>query len=122
MKQRILDVLGTFALLAAFGLAAALMMPRAYAGMIPTESAQPAEQKDDQRRQVKAMLARPEVQREMAKMGIPPEKAVERVDAMTDAEVAQIAGRLEALPAGGAMTNEQLLLVIIIVLLLVIIL
>ena len=115
MKQRILDVLSTFALLTAFGLAAALVMPRAYAEMIPTQPA-------DERSRVKAMLERPEVVREMGKMGIPPEKAVERVDALSDAEVSQLAGRLGALPAGAAMSNQELLLVIIIVLLLVILL
>ena len=118
MKQRVLDVLSTFALLTVLGLAAALVMPRAYADMIPTEQASQASERD----QVKAMLARPEVVKEMEKMGIPPEKAAARVDAMTDPEVSQLAGRLNALPAGGAVSNEQLLLVVIIVLLLVILL
>ena len=118
MKQRILDVLSTFALLTVLGLAAAILMPRAYADMIPTESAQTV----DDRAKVKSMLERPEVVREMQKMGIPPEKAAARVDAMTDGEVSQLAGRLDALPAGGAVSNEQLLLVVVIVLLLVILL
>ena len=118
MKQRIFDVVSTFALLTVLGLAAAILMPRAYADMIPTQSAQPA----DDRANVKAMLERPEVVREMRKMGIPPEKAAARVDAMTDVEVNQLAGRLDALPAGGAISNEQLLLIVIIVLLLVILL
>ena len=115
MKQRILDVMSKLALVTVFGLAAALAMPRAYAEMIPTQPA-------DQRSQVKAMLERPEVAREMEKMGIPADKAVERVDAMSDAEVSQLAGRLSTLPAGAAMSNQELLLVIIIVLLLIIIL
>ncbi len=119
MKQRILDVLSTFALLTVLGLAAAILMPRAYADMIPTE---PAQQAMSERDKVKAMLERPEVVREMQKMGIPPEKAAARVDAMTDGEVSQLAGRLDALPAGGAVSNEQLLLVVIIVLLIIIIL
>jgi hypothetical protein len=118
MKQRILDVLSTFVLLSFLGLAAAMLMPRAYAGMIPAEQASESEMSD--RARVKDLLARPEVVREMEKMGIPPEKAAARVDAMTDAEVTQLAGRLNALPAGGAVSNEQLLLVIIIVLLVVI--
>jgi len=123
MKQRILDVLSTFALLTVLGLAAAILMPRAYADMIPTpQGEEPARHAMSERDKVKAMLERPEVAREMQKMGIPPEKAVARVDAMTDAEVSQLAGRLDALPAGGAISNEQLLLVIIIVLLLVILL
>ena len=116
MKQRILEALSTFALMAVLGIAAAMVMPRAYAGVIPTEQTQ-----TDQRAAVKEMLARPEVRREMEKMGIPPEKAAARVDAMTDEEVRQLAGRLNALPAGGAVSNEQLLLIIIIVLLVVII-
>jgi hypothetical protein len=118
MKQRILDVLSTFALLTVLGLAAAILMPRAYADMIPTESTPPA----GDRAKVKAMLERPEVVREMQKMGIPPEKAAARVDAMTDVEVSQLAGRLDALPAGGAMSTEEWLLVIVVILLVIIIL
>jgi hypothetical protein len=68
------------------------------------------------------MLARPEVASEMQKMGIPPEKAAARVDAMTDAEVSQLAGRLNALPAGGALSTEEWLLVIVAILLVIIIL
>jgi uncharacterized protein DUF6627 len=116
MKQRILDVLSTFAFLTILGLAAALVMPRAYAGMIPTEPAQ-----SDDRATVKDMLARPEVAREMQKMGVAPEKAAARVDAMSDEEVRQLAGRLNALPAGGAMSTEEWLLVIVVILLVVII-
>jgi hypothetical protein len=117
MKQRIFDVVTTLALLIVLGLAAAILMPRAYADMIPTESTQPA----GDRAKVKAMLERPEVVREMRKMGIPPEKAAGRVDAMTDVEVSQLAGRLGALPAGGAASTEEWLLIIVIILLIVII-
>jgi len=119
MKQRILDVVSTFALLTVLALAAALVMPRAHADMIPTEQArQPMSERD----QVKAMLARPEVVSEMQKMGIPPEKAAARVDAMNDAEVSQLAGRLNALPAGGALATEEWLLIIVVILLVIIIL
>jgi len=116
MKQRILDVLSTFVLLAFLGLAAALVMPRAYAEMIPTEQAQSSD-----RARVKDLLARPEVVREMEKMGVPPEKAAERVDAMTEEEVRQLAGRLNALPAGAAMSTQDWLLIIIVLLLVIII-
>ena len=119
MKQRLLEALSTFALMTVLGLAAALAMPRAYADMIPTE---PARQAMGERDQVKAMLARPEVAREMQKLGIPPEKAAARVDAMSDAEVSQLAGRLNALPAGGTLSTEEWLLVIVAILLVIIIL
>jgi hypothetical protein len=116
MKQRVLDVLSTFVLLSFLGLAAAMLMPRAYAEMIPTEQGQ-----SDDRSRVKNMLARPEVAREMEKMGVPPEKAGERVDAMTDEEVRQLAGRLSQLPAGAALTTQDWLLIIIVLLLVIII-
>jgi uncharacterized protein DUF6627 len=96
----------------------ALALPQAYAGMIGTDAAQA----QDERGRVKAMLDRPEVVQELQKMGVPPGEAAARVDAMNDAEVRQIAGRLDALPAGGQMSNQNLLLLIIIILLLVIIL
>ena len=119
MKQRILDVLSTFAFLTVLALAAALLTPRAFAEMIPTERTQT---QSDDRATVKDMLARPEVVREMQKMGIPPEKAAARVDAMSDEEVRQLAGRLDALPAGGALSTEEWLLVIVVILLVIIIL
>jgi hypothetical protein len=96
----------------------ALALPQAYAGMIATD----AVQAQDERSRVKAMLDRPEVIQELQKMGVPPAQAAARVDAMNDAEVRQIAGRLDSLPAGGQMSNQNLLLLIIIILLLVIIL
>jgi len=118
MKQRILDVMSTFALLTFLGLAAAMLTPRAYAGMIPTERTQPA----DDRAEVKAMLARPEVVKEMQKMGIAPEKAAARIDAMSDEEVRQLARKLGSLPAGGALATEEWLLIIVVILLVIIIL
>jgi hypothetical protein len=99
------------AMLLFFGLAAA-----AQADMISTPAPQQTE-----RERVKALLQRPEVAKEMEKFGIAQTDAGARVDAMTDAEVAQLAGRLDALPAGG-LSNQEWLLVIIAVLLLIIVL
>jgi hypothetical protein len=70
---------------------------------------------------VRALVERPELAAALSKMGIVPQEAAARVDAMSDAEVLQLAGRLDAALAGGQLTNEQLLLIIIIILLLVII-
>jgi hypothetical protein len=92
----------------------ALAVPQAYAGMIQTP--------DPERERVKVMLERPELAQELQKMGIAPDEARARVDAMTPAEVAQVAGRLDSLPAGGAMSNRDLLLVILLVVLLVVLL
>ena|SRR5687767_1166151 len=99
-------VLGMFLL---FGLSVA------QAGMIaPTHESL-------ERERVKAMLQRPDVAKEMEKFGIAQQDASARVDAMTDAEVLQLAGRLDALPAGG-LSNQEWLIVIILILLVIIIL
>lgn len=98
-------------------LGVALAMPQAHAGMIATDAAQAG----DERSRVRAMLARPELAREIERMGIAPQEAAARVDAMTEAEVSQLAGRLNALAAGGAASDRDLLLLILLILLIVII-
>jgi hypothetical protein len=89
----------------------------AHAGMIGTEAAQAG----DERSRVRAMLARPELAGEIERMGIAPQEAAARVDAMTEAEVSQLAGRLDALAAGGAVGDRDLLLIILLILLIIII-
>ena len=88
----------------------------AQAGMIATPS-----HEANERERVKAMLQRPEVAKEMEKFGIAQQDAAARVDAMTDAEVLQLAGKLDMLPAGG-LSNQEWLMVIIVILLVIIIL
>ena len=117
MMQRLGKWFVDFWVVLAFGLAAALLMPQAHAGLIGTDEAAV----QDERARVKALLERPELAKGMEKMGIAPREALGRVDAMSDAEVLQLAGRLDAAIAGGQMSNETLLLIIIIVLLIIII-
>lgn len=50
---------------------------------------------------VQAQLAREDVQQAMIRLGVDPEEARLRVDSLSDAELAQLDGQLESLPAGG---------------------
>jgi hypothetical protein len=118
MMQRLGRWIADFWIVLAFGVAATWLVPPAQAEMINTERLQA----HDERARVKAILERPELARGLEKMGIAPREALGRVDAMSDAEVLQLAGRLDAAIAGGQLSNETLLLLIIIVLLLIIIL
>ena len=95
-------------------LALTLAVPQAYAGMIDTD--------DAERDRVKSMLERPELAAQLEKMGVSATDAKARVDAMTPQEVSQLAGRLDQLAAGGALSNQDLLLIVILLLLLIIIL
>jgi hypothetical protein len=82
--------------------------------MIPTEGSE--------RERVMALVERPEVAQALEKMGIPADQAKARVGAMSEAEVASLAGKLDALPAGGALSNQDFLFIIIVVLLVLILL
>jgi hypothetical protein len=65
---------------------------------------------------VKSFLDRAEVQAQMQALGVNPQAALARVDALSDDEVASLAGRLDQLPAGGTDILGALLLVFIILL------
>lgn len=118
MTRRLKKLLADFWIVLAFGLAFALLVPQAHASLIATDEVQA----QDERGRVKALIERPELAKALSKMGIAPHEAAGRVDAMSDAEVLQLAGRLDAALAGGAISNETLLIIIIIVLLIVILL
>ncbi len=53
------------------------------------------------RERVNAFLSRADVRQALEKQGVNADSAVQRVAAMSDAEVAQIAGRIDQVPAGG---------------------
>ncbi|MGE5640712.1 MAG: PA2779 family protein [Clostridia bacterium] len=99
------------------GLALALLAcaPLAQAGMI---SPAPA----SERERVMALVERPEVAQQLQALGIPADQAKARVQAMSEAEVASLAGKLDALPAGGALNNQDFLFIIIVILLVALIL
>ncbi len=78
----------------------------AQAAMISTEQAThaPAASRSgpEARAYVMGILTRADVQAEMRALGVNPEEAIARVDAMSDAEVQDVAGKIEASPAGAA--------------------
>jgi hypothetical protein len=76
----------------------------AHAGMVATDQVAAAAQTRTARDQVQDFLGRSEVRRQLQQLGISPAAAQARVNAMTDAEVAGIAGRIDSLPAGGIST------------------
>ncbi len=53
------------------------------------------------RARVKAFLQRKEVRKELLSMGVDPTEVTTRVNSLTNAQVADLAGRISKLPAGG---------------------
>ena len=80
----------------------------AQAAMIRTDSGQ--------RDQVNRLLERADVQSSLAAHGVNPADVKARVAAMTDDEVAQLAAKIDRLPAGGEGIIGALLIVFIVLL------
>lgn len=97
--------------------ACGLAAPAVHAEMIGTDRVVQTD-----RERVRAALERPEVVHALAKVGVQAKDAEARVDAMSDAEVAQLAGLVDQLPAGGVLSNEQLLVVLLLVVILILLL
>jgi hypothetical protein len=73
-----------------------------------------------QRDTVQGFVARADVQSQLASLGLGAAAASERVNALTDDEVQQLAGKIDSLPAGA--DGGSILFVLLIVLLVVLIL
>jgi hypothetical protein len=78
----------------------------AQAGMVSTEQIVQqnhrigAEAASAARERVLGFVRREDVQKEMRSLGVDPAEAYRRTAALSDAEIAQIAGRMDAMPAG----------------------
>jgi hypothetical protein len=86
------------------------------AGMIGVDAALAA-QRQAERGKLQGFLARADVQKQLAALGVGPAAAAERANALTDDEVQQLAGRIDSLPAGADISTAGLLLVLIVILL-----
>lgn len=85
---------------------AATAMPAvSHAGIIGTAEAlraeAPAAERAANLAKVEAGLARADVRAQLEKYGVDPTQAAERVAALDDVQLADLAGRMDGLPAGG---------------------
>ena len=81
-----------------------------------------AAQRQSERDKLRSFLARAEVQRQLSVLGVGAAAAAERVNALTDDEAQQLAGRIDSLPAGAEVSTAVALLAILVLLLLIFIL
>lgn len=73
----------------------------AQAGIVTTEEALTVSSVSSDRARVDGFLAREDVHQALLANGITPQAAMDRVKAMSDAEVAELAGQVDQAPAGG---------------------
>jgi hypothetical protein len=71
------------------------------AALVKTETVLTMAQGQKARESVLGFLDRKEVQAAIKAQGVNPDEAKARVDSLSDAEVARIAGQIDRLPAGG---------------------
>jgi len=72
----------------------------AQAALVSTSEIISQSKNDNAREKVNLFLSRADVRQQMVTMGVDPDLAKTRVASMTDQEIAQIADRLDQLPAG----------------------
>ena len=72
----------------------------ASAGLIPTERVVESEAAAGDRTRIFDFLAREDVRAQMIELGVDPAVAVARIAGLSDAEIRDIAGRIDRLPAG----------------------
>jgi hypothetical protein len=73
----------------------------ANAGIVSTDEVLSTATQTDSRDRVNAFLNRTDVRQALQGQGVNADAALERVQAMSDAEVAQLAGRIDQAPVGG---------------------
>lgn len=86
------------------------------AALISTEQVAAANAAQQQREVIAAALARPGVMAQLEQLGVDPQQARARVDALTDAEAEELAGQIDSLPAGGADIIGALVLIFLVLL------
>jgi hypothetical protein len=77
------------------------MQAPAAAGIVGTAEAVAAGRQDGARALVDATLARADVRAQLEGMGVDPAAIEGRLDALSEAEIATLAGQIEQAPAGG---------------------
>jgi hypothetical protein len=82
-------------------LLAAALQSAANAGVISTQQYLTARSREATRARIGAVLAREEVRRQLEQYGVDPAAADERIAALTDQELEQLATDLDNMPAGG---------------------
>jgi hypothetical protein len=82
-------------------LSLALPLQSANAVMLGTDKVTASAQSLSERARIRTFLEREDVRTELQAQGVNVETAKARVDAMSDQEVQKVAGKLDAMPAGG---------------------
>lgn len=85
------------------------------AAMVTTPDVLQSQQSEYDRQQLVELLDREDVQKQLLDYGVAPEQVQERVNNMTDAEVAQLNDQIADMPAGGILGAILLIFVVFVI-------
>ena len=88
-------------------------VPSVFAAMVGTEAVLVNPDTQNARDQLRSFLDREDIQSRLTARGIDPAEAKTRIDSLSDAEIMQIADKIDQLPAGGSLWGTVLYLAII---------
>lgn len=88
--------------------------PMARAEIIDTDAMTAQSQAEHDRAKVESFVARADVREKLQMMGVAGLLAHDRVASMTEAEIHSMAQRIDSMPAGGALTNNDLILILLV--------
>lgn len=108
MKQKV------FAWIALLGFFGSITLP-VQAAMISTPDVIQSQQSAYDREQLSSMLERDDVQQQLLSMGVAPETVQDRVNSMTDFEIAQLNEQINNMPAGGILGAIVLIFVVFVI-------
>jgi hypothetical protein len=105
------------------GAAIALHSPGVFAEMIGPEAAMPggaAAQTEADRAKVQQFLERASVRERLQAMGVQALNARDRVDSLTQEEVHALAQRIDSMPAGGNLSQNDLIIILLVAILVIV--
>jgi len=108
MKQKV------FAWIALLGFFGSITLP-VQAAMISTPDIIQSQQSAYDREQLSSMLERDDVQQQLLSMGVSPDTVQERVNSMTDFEIAELNEQINDMPAGGILGAIVLIFVVFVI-------
>ncbi|MFV8819893.1 PA2779 family protein [Haliea sp. E17] len=89
----------------------------AYAAMLSTQQIAAQGSLQAERDQLHQRVMRDDVRAQLVEMGVSPDTVSDRINSLTSAEIAQVNGQLDALPAGSGVLGTVVLVLLILILL-----
>lgn len=97
-----------------------LAAPAAKAELIGTQQLTQTAQATRNLRTVDAFLARSDVQAKLQELGLSQTVSAQRVAALSNAEVAELARKIDSMPATGYLSNQDIIIILLVAILVVV--